>query len=100
MKSLRRIAVLVILTITSVATLDAHENTRPEKRVIAFLHATVIPMDRERQLNDQTVIISRGRIVSIGPASKVKIPKNALRIDATGRYLIPALCDMHVHLEG
>ena len=99
MNSLRRIAVLVIFAITSVATLDAHESTPSEKRVIAFLHATVIPMDRERRLHDQTVVVTNGRITTIGPASKVKIPRNALRIDATGRYLIPALSDMHVHLE-
>ncbi|HEX6126123.1 MAG TPA: amidohydrolase family protein, partial [Pyrinomonadaceae bacterium] len=99
MKSLVRFAVLVILTITSVTTLEAHESARPEKRVVAFLHATVIPMDRERRLHDQTVVVTDGRIVAIGPASKVKVPGNALRIDATGRYLIPALCDMHVHLE-
>ena len=99
MNSLRRIAVLVIFAITSVATLDAHESTPSEKRVIAFLHSTVIPMDRERRLHDQTVVVTNGRITTIGPASKVKIPRNALRIDATGRYLIPALSDMHVHLE-
>ena len=56
-------------------------------------------MDRERRLHDQTVVVTNGRITTIGPASKVKIPRNALRIDATGRYLIPALSDMHVHLE-
>jgi imidazolonepropionase-like amidohydrolase len=56
-------------------------------------------MDRERVLLDQTVVITDGKIMSISPALKVKIPKDALRIDAVGRYLIPALADMHVHLE-
>jgi imidazolonepropionase-like amidohydrolase len=56
-------------------------------------------MDRERILQDQTVVVLDGRIVSIGPNSKVKIPRDAERIDAAGRYLIPALSDMHVHLE-
>ena len=99
MKSLQRIAALIIVAIISVATLNAHENTRREKRVVAFLHATVIPMDRERKLPDQTVIVSNGKIVLIGPASKVRVPRNALRVDARGRFLMPALCDMHVHVE-
>jgi imidazolonepropionase-like amidohydrolase len=98
MISIRRFVVLVILATTSVATILAHENTSPEKRVIAFLHAAVIPMDRERVLTDHTVVVVDGKIVAIGPASKVKIPRGAQRVDATGRYLIPALCDMHVHL--
>ena len=28
------------------------------------------------------------------------VPPNAIRVDARGRYLLPALCDMHVHLIG
>jgi imidazolonepropionase-like amidohydrolase len=69
-------------------------------RTVAFVHATVVPMDRERLLRDQTVVVVKGRIAALGPASTVKIPANAVRIDAKGRYLLPALSDMHVHVEG
>jgi imidazolonepropionase-like amidohydrolase len=68
--------------------------------VVAFLHATVIPMDEERVLPDHTVVIEDGTIVEIGPARRVKVPAGALRVDARGRYLLPALSDMHVHLLG
>ena len=64
----------------------------------AIVHATVIPMDVERVLRDQTVIVRDGKIVAMGPSSVVKVPDGALRVDARGRYLMPALCDMHVHL--
>lgn len=74
--------------------------TSSGKGIVAFLNATVIPMDKERVLRDQTVIVSKGRIVALGSASSVKVPREALRVDASGRYLIPALCDMHVHLLG
>ncbi len=57
-------------------------------------------MSDERVLRDQTVLTVDGRIVEIGPASTVEVPDDALRIDAKRRYLLPALCDMHVHLEG
>ena len=91
---------ICFLSTLSFAFIDpALAQTSPGKRSIAILHATVIPMDRERRLNDYTVVVTNGRIVAMGPASKVKIPGNALRVDARGRYLIPALCDMHVHLE-
>lgn len=98
MRSLGRLAV-VIVALTFAAPLYAHDQTPDRKRIVAFVNATVIPMDRERKLFDQTVVISDGKIISIGPASKVKIPRGALRVDATGRFLIPALSDMHVHLE-
>src|SRR5512134_267758 len=67
---------------------------------IAFVHAAVIPMDEERVLRDYTVVVARGTIVEMGPSSAVEVPVDALRIDAKGRYLIPALCDMHVHPVG
>ena len=67
---------------------------------VAFVHASVVPMDRERILSDQTVIVANGRIAALGPASTIKVPPQAVRIDARGRYLLPALSDMHVHVEG
>ena len=64
----------------------------------AFVGVNVIPMDRERVLANQTVIVRNGVIAEIGDAKKVKIPKNALRVDAAKKYLIPGLVDMHTHL--
>ena len=66
----------------------------------AFVHVNVIPMDRERVLMDQTVIVTDGRISKIGAATKTKVPKGATEIDGAGKYLIPALSDMHVHIIG
>lgn len=64
----------------------------------AFIGVNVIPMDRERVITNQTVIVENGVIKTIGDASKVKVPKNAVRIEAAGKYLIPGLVDMHTHL--
>lgn len=71
-----------------------------QSNTIAFVHADVVPMDHERVLLDQTVVVVDGRIAALGPASRVKVPRKAVRIDARGRYLLPALSDMHVHVEG
>lgn len=71
-----------------------------QANTVAFIHAAVVPMDRERVLADQTVLVVDGRIIAVGPASTVSVPVDALRIDARGRYLLPALSDMHVHVEG
>jgi len=76
------------------STLNARSGT------VAFVHAALVPMDRERVLPDHTVVVVDGRIAAIGPSSKVKVPRKAIQIDARGRYLIPALSDMHVHVEG
>jgi imidazolonepropionase-like amidohydrolase len=64
----------------------------------AFVGVNVIPMDRERVLANQTVIVRDGLIAEIGDAKKVKVPKGAVTVDAAGKYLIPGLVDMHTHL--
>lgn len=61
----------------------------------AIEHVAVIPMDRERVLEDRTVIVRGDRIVSIGDPGAV--PEDARRIDGRGKWLIPGLADMHTH---
>src|SRR5687767_2711621 len=69
-----------------------------EESVVAFINANVVPMDRERVLPNQTVIVRNGVIAEIGDVKRVKVPQGAQRIDGAGKFLIPGLTDMHVHL--
>ena len=71
-----------------------------DTKTFVFEHANVIPMDEEPVLYDQTVIVENGRIHQIADAAHTTAPTGAVRIDAAGQYLIPALVDMHIHLEG
>ena len=54
----------------------------------------------ERVLLDQTVITRNGRITQIGDFTHIPVSDEAIQIDATGQYMVPALSDMHIHLEG
>jgi imidazolonepropionase-like amidohydrolase len=65
----------------------------------AFVDVTVIPMDRERLLEHQTVIVRDGRIKLIGNSAQIEVPGDAMAIDGRGKYLMPGLVDMHVHIE-
>jgi len=72
----------------------------PPESVTAFVNVTVIPMDRERSVPNQTVIVRGDRIVEIGPAARVKIPAGGERVDGRGKFLIPGLAEMHAHIPG
>lgn len=62
----------------------------------AFIDVNVVPMDTERVLPHQTVLIVDGKIANMGP--HVDVPANARRIDGHGAlYLAPGLADMHTH---
>jgi imidazolonepropionase-like amidohydrolase len=67
---------------------------------LVLAHVTVIDATGHAPQLDQTVVIDSGRIVSIGPSSRAKWPKESRFIDARGKFLIPGLWDMHVHLAG
>jgi len=69
-------------------------------RVSVFVDVTVVPMDSEHTLQGQTVIVSHGRIAQIGPVGETKVPDGAMRIDGQGKYLMPGLADMHLHIGG
>lgn len=86
---------ILLLVVGAVAQAPAQE---ARSQVFAFTSVNVIPMDRERVLANQTVIVRDGRIAEIGPADKVKVPEGAQRIDGRGKYLLPGLADMHVHI--
>ena len=64
----------------------------------AFVDVNVIPMDKERVLQHQIVIVRNGVITDLGDAKRIKIPAGARRIDGAGKFLTPGLTDMHVHL--
>jgi imidazolonepropionase-like amidohydrolase len=72
---------------------------QPADTTVAFVDVNVIPMDRERVIHNQTVIIREGFIEAIGDNSEVVIPNGAQVINGKGKYLLPGLTDMHVHIQ-
>ncbi len=63
---------------------------------IVIQSVNVVPMDSERILKDQTVIIKDGKVSAIG--KNLKYSKAALVIDGKGKYLMPGLGEMHAHV--
>ena len=52
----------------------------------------------QSQRKSQTVVVSAGRIVAVGDDGTIAVPSDATIIDGRGRYLLPALWDMHTHV--
>ena len=70
-----------------------------EPETTAFVNVNVIPMDTERVLENQTVIVEGDRITAIGPVDEVMVSEGAEIIEGNGAYLMPGLADMHNHLH-
>ena len=65
---------------------------------LAITHVTVIDPATSAVDSSMTVVIAGTRIVALGPSRTTAVPHGARVVDASSRFLIPGLWDMHVHL--
>lgn len=70
----------------------------PERGSFAFTNINVVPMDSERVIEGQTVVVEDGRITALGPAASTNVPDGATPIDGQGKYLMPGLGELHGHI--
>jgi imidazolonepropionase-like amidohydrolase len=67
------------------------------KSPLVLLGATLIDGTGKPPIANSAVVIEGDRIVAVGPRSQIKIPAVATVVDASGKYLLPGLWDMHSH---
>ena len=65
---------------------------------LAITHVTVIDVASGARSPDRTVTVRGDRILAVAPAPDTKLPPTTRVIDGTGKFLIPGLWDMHVHV--
>ena len=84
----------------SAATLASSGDTAADPPPpLVIRNVTVIPMTGEAALPGRSVIVRGGRISEVGPSAEVRVPAGATVVDGTGKYLIPGLFDLHVHMS-
>jgi Amidohydrolase family len=87
----------LLMVLVGVAALSQQAALQTDGRVLAFTHVTVIDGTGGPPKSNQTVLLTRDRITTVGAFDAVRIPREARIVDATGRFLIPGLWDAHVH---
>jgi hypothetical protein len=88
--------------VAAVAAAIAHPAVQApaDTAAIVFTDVTVVPMDRERVLEGQNVVVQGGRITAIGPSATMRLAAGATRIDGRNKYLMPGIAEMHAHVPG
>lgn len=89
---MKTLAALLLLLIPAVASAQP-------KEPLAITGVTILDGTGTEPQPNMTVLIVGDRITDIGQTGKVVVPANARQIKADGKFLIPGLWDMHVHLE-
>ena len=65
------------------------------QQILVIKNVAVIDVKSSKVNKHQTVVMTGNKITSIG--TTIKSPKNATVVNATGKFLIPGLWDMHAH---
>jgi len=69
-----------------------------KSRPIVFTHVTVIDATGADAQRNMVVVITGEKITDIGKFGRIRFPQNSQVINAKGKFMIPGLWDMHVHL--
>jgi imidazolonepropionase-like amidohydrolase len=86
------VTLVVLLTVWSLGT-----SAQNASSVVAFTHVNVIDTVRGAIIRDMTVTVTGSRISEVSRTGRVRVPSDAKVIDATGKFMMPGLWDMHVH---
>ncbi len=62
--------------------------------------ARMVDVERGRYVDNPVIVVTDGRITSVGAAVPADLPAGARRLDLPDLTLLPGLIDMHVHLDG
>jgi cytosine/adenosine deaminase-related metal-dependent hydrolase len=66
--------------------------------VKAFTDARVIDGTDRTPIDNATIVVREGRVVSVGPAARATIPAGAERVSLAGKTIIPGLVNAHGHV--
>jgi imidazolonepropionase-like amidohydrolase len=89
---------LALATTAGLAVLAAGAGLQAPRGAILLDGARLVAGDGSPPVEHAALAIENGRVVAVGLAGRIVVPPGARRIDLTGKTIVPALVDGHVHL--
>jgi len=104
-RTMRKLVVVVLWMVACCVALGT-QTLSPQVRgfvkvdapVVALMHVRVIDGTGASAREDQTIVLSYGKIESVSDAASANVPKDAQTLDLHGYSVIPGLVGMHDHL--
>jgi len=100
MYRLLAIAVAAVFLSANAAAKQPAEQAVRNGGTLAIVGATIIDGTDGDPIVNGVLVVEQGKIVAAGSQRDVRIPGNARRVDARGKYIIPGLIDTNVHVSG
>jgi imidazolonepropionase-like amidohydrolase len=99
---MRKLFILILLgsSFASAQSLsaDVKKFITVDAPVVVLTHVRVIDGTGAAAREDQTIVLSKGKIESVADASSANVPKDARVLDLHGYSVIPGLVGMHDHM--
>lgn len=77
----------------------AHDLTQKPSKPVAIINANLFDARTNSVVPNSMVLINGDRITGVGSGMKIPLPSDAQIIDAKGKFLMPGMWDMHVHMS-
>ncbi len=92
---------LFLLALLSTAACSSGDGGQPMETaaVTVFEGARLIVGDGGQAIEDAAFVIEDGRFTQVGTRSDLDVPDSAGRVDLTGKTVIPAFINAHMHLS-
>jgi len=87
-----------LLALASFLVSQAKSYVEVDAPVVALTHVRIVDGTGAPAREDQTIVLEKGRIRSVGSAASADVPKEAKVLDLHDRTVIPGLVGMHDHL--
>ena len=88
-----------LVTLALLLALAATGRATAQDRPLAFVGGRIVPI-AGATIDDGVLVVAGGRIRAVGPAGSTPLPRDAERIDVSGRVIMPGLVDTHSHVGG
>ena len=87
-----------MLTCSLVVAAVAAVSVQPRPRETLFQGARLISGDERPPVENAAFVVRDGRITAVGLAGQVPLPAGAVRVDLTGKTVMPAMVNAHIHI--
>ena len=94
-----RVCLILLLGFVLGALLGSAKVIPAQSGDLALTHVTIINPGAAKPQPEMTILIHGSNIASVGKTKLLKLPASAKVIDATGKFVIPGLWDMHTHFR-
>lgn len=94
----RVIAVVCSVAMVAGVTAAPRAQTGPPLRPVAYEGARLIVGDGSPPIESGVLLVQDGRIAAVGPKGSVSVPAGTLHVNLSGRTVMPALVNAHVHI--